>query len=338
MINLSTGPVGILPNVMDALFELPVSHRSPDFQNFTSKAAELFCSELKVKRTYFLTGSGTLGNEVMIQQAKLNNRKGIILINGEFGRRLAEQATLANAEYIKSSIEWGDEFDINEVEQLIITENIGWIMFCHNETSAGLLNPLAQLGEISKKHRLKAYVDCMSSVGTMPIDLSNITMATASSGKGQGSVAGIALVFSNELALPTNTIPRYLDIGVYEQKNGVPFTIASNLLKALGVGAQNNINTNHWDKLDKFSDIIFDALAPLGVIPFAKRGTRVFNIVPKNMKSTELEERLLALGIILSCRSEYLISRNWIQLALFGHYSEEEIKMVAKEISSLLKS
>src|SRR5690606_30054205 len=146
---------------------------------------------------YLLTGSGTLANEVMLNEIKNKNQKGLILSNGEFGNRLIAQAWRHQILFDTYSIDWGKKFDTATIKKKLEQNDIHWILFCHCETSTGIINELQTIIELGKSFRCACFVDCMSTVGTMPLDLSGVSMATASSGKGLASVPGLAIVFSN---------------------------------------------------------------------------------------------------------------------------------------------
>src|SRR5215218_8895501 len=91
-VNLSTGPVGITAQVQQALAAPSISHRSPAFINQYRQSVEMLCSAFNVNEAFILTGSGTLANEAMLWQIRLQNKRGLILSNGEFGLRLISQA------------------------------------------------------------------------------------------------------------------------------------------------------------------------------------------------------------------------------------------------------
>ena len=80
---------------------------------------------------------------------------------------------------------------------------------------------------------MRCCVDCISSIGAAPIDLSGVYLATGTSGKALASYAGLGMVFYNEPVAPSDRIPRYVDIGYYAALKGVPFTLNSNLVYAL---------------------------------------------------------------------------------------------------------
>ena len=194
-INLSTGPVGLSQSVMKALAQAPISHRSVEFTNLHHKTTNFLSEAFSVKQTFILTGSGTLANEVMLHEIKLLSGKGIIISNGEFGERITAQAQRNNLNFIVVKEAWGAAFNLTLIEQKIKDLKLSWLLFCHCETSTGMINNLQELIRITNENGCKCFADCMSTVGVVPMDLSGVAMATASSGKGLASIPGIAIIF-----------------------------------------------------------------------------------------------------------------------------------------------
>jgi aspartate aminotransferase-like enzyme len=75
--NVTTGPVGITQQVQKALQEAPLSHRSDAFRNLYDQTTAFLSHSFHVRDTYLLTGSGTLANEVMLQEIKYLGGKGL---------------------------------------------------------------------------------------------------------------------------------------------------------------------------------------------------------------------------------------------------------------------
>jgi aspartate aminotransferase-like enzyme len=325
-INLSTGPVAITREVQNALCESPLSHRSVNFRHLFYETTDLLCTHFNVKSAYLLTGSGTLANEAMLFAIKQLNGKGLILSNGEFGNRLIDQANRVSLKFIKYQIKWGEMFEINLIGKMVMENKVQWVLFCHCETSTGVINNLDAISAIAKKYDCRIFVDCMSTVGTRPLDLSSVSMATASSGKGLASIPGLAIVLSNLHLNIAKDIPVYTDLGYYEQKNGIPFTISSNSIKALNVSIKQKLTTEHYDHIQTYSAIFYDLFANMGLAPFSNSDSVVFTIILTTEKIQKFLQELEEKQISISYESDYLRQKGWCQLALFGYYNEEILK------------
>ncbi len=323
-INLTTGPVGVTPEVMAALSQPPVSHRSAAFGALYNNTTDLLCSLFQVRQTFLLTGSGTMANECMLQEIKHIPGTGLILANGEFGARLMAQARRNNISFVPYQVEWGKIFDPAEIAGLMNAHSIQWILFCHCETSTGVVNDLKRLTALCKSNNCFCFVDCMSTVGTTPLDLSCVSMATASSGKGLASIPGLAIVFSN-INLSVKTLsPVYTDLAFYEGNNGIPFTLSSNLLRALYVSVLQKLTKDQFELSRVLAEKVYAILAEKKLIPFAGKDPRVFTIVPGECKEA-IFFKSLKRKISLSSESGYLKQRGWRQLAVFGYLSERQV-------------
>jgi len=336
MINLSTGPVQITPEVAEALGASPIAHRTKVFTDLYREISDSLKLEYDVRHCYFLTGSGTLANEVMLHQLKQKGH-GLILSNGEFGERLIDQASRISLDFISHKIGWGQIFDYEQIASLILENGITWMAFTHCETSTGVVNDLNLLLAIAQQHHCECYVDCMSTIGTQPIDLSGVAMATASSGKGLAAIPGLALVFSNIDPLPSPEIPSYLDLGKYFAKSGIPYTLSSNLLAALNVSIKQKLSEQQYTLTSKYRQLIANLLQQADLTPFVTKNSFVFTMTPNENYESFLDQ-FMESGLVTSFESEYLRKRNWIQLALFNCYSEDELDEVVKRLKRIIQN
>ncbi len=334
IINLSTGPLTISSEVEHALIEPSISHRSDEFKRLLTDTTAILNHAFGVKETFVLSGSGTLANEAMLQEIRHVSGTGLILSNGEFGNRLIDQAKRNNLQFKSYRKDWGIEFKKEEIELLLKDAPVKWMLFCHCETSTGVINDLKMLTSLAASYNSECYVDCMSTVGTMPLNLSGVTMATASSGKGLASIPGLALVFSNKTISTKNDIPLYLDLNHYAVKRGIPFTVSSNLLKALNISIQQKLQQEQFQAMQEFGEKVFKILSAHYLVPFSNAHTRVFTIVAAG-ETKQAFDQLKQKGIILSVESDYLNKRGWYQLALFGYYTKNQLDYVLNCLKGL---
>lgn len=226
------GPVKLTAPLAAPFSEDPVSHRSATFQAVMEEAKEKL-KEMTGSRPHFLYGSGTLANEAMLAQISRLQSRGLILVNGEFGKRLKDQASKWKLDFEVEEQEWGSAFSPASIQKRLQQQSFGWLLMVHGETSTGMLNDIESLAAICDKLQVKLCVDAVSSFGAVPLSFENIWLATAVSGKAIGTSSGLAIVFASHPATPDDELPAYLDLGHYSSK--VPFTLSYALLKSFKI-------------------------------------------------------------------------------------------------------
>ncbi|MGB6408169.1 MAG: aminotransferase class V-fold PLP-dependent enzyme [Planococcus donghaensis] len=224
------GPVALTEQLANPFKEAPISHRSAAFREVRQEVDRLL-ENMTDMTPHLLAGSGTLANEAMLAQIKRLNSKGLILVNGEFGRRLVRQAERVNLDYEVVEESWGQAFDFEKIKKRIETEDFHWILMVHGETATGQLNNFHELINSCKERDIKICLDCISSFGAVPFSLEKVWLATATSGKAIGTLSGVAIVFANHKIEPDETVPSYLDLGLYA--TDIPFTFSASLLESL---------------------------------------------------------------------------------------------------------
>jgi aspartate aminotransferase-like enzyme len=258
--------------------------------------------------------------------------KGLILSNGEFGNRLIVQAHHNGLDFLTYKLEWGTAFNPATIEKLLSDHSVKWLLCCHCETSTGIVVDLKQLTELAHKYNCLCFVDCMSTVGTVPLDLSGVAMATASSGKGLASISGLAIIFSNIEPTIKSTCPIYLDLYYYKTTAGIPFTIPSNLLKALYISARQKLQEEQYQLISEYRKRFFNVLNDASLIPFSNEHTSVFTIVPPESLTRHLMMHMRNHHLLMSYESDYLKIKKWYQLATFGYYTEKQLRQVSNAL------
>jgi len=117
-----------------------------------------------------LQGSGSFGVEAVFQTCVPPSGKVAVFVNGAYGERIVQMlkfaridhAVLASAEDVPASAV--------ALEQLLTEDSaITHVAIVHCETTTGILNPLEEIGRITRKHGKLFVVDAMSSFGAVPI-------------------------------------------------------------------------------------------------------------------------------------------------------------------------
>jgi aspartate aminotransferase-like enzyme len=323
------GPVEVHEEVRKAFERGPVSHRSDTFAGDFRATRKLLCDLTSAAHVEILLGSGSLANDAIGGQLSLLETRGIILSNGEFGDRLIDHATRAGLDFEVYQMGWGEPLDYPEIRRRIREQSPGWMWAAHCETSTGILNDLDELKHICVEHNLKLCLDCISSIGTMPVDLTGVYLASCVSGKGLAAFPGLSMVFYHHELKPAPNLSRYLDLGLYASQQGIPFTHSSNLIHAL----QTSLKRTAWpQKFTQISDTSRWLCARLReaafqiVAPDAHASPAVITLaLPADLNSKSVGWQLQKAGYLLSYKSEYLLRRNWIQVCLMGEWTRDHL-------------
>jgi len=325
------GPVDIANEVREAFDAKPVSHRARSFMSEFKATKQLLCKLVNTHSVEILLGSGSLANDVIGGQISLLNRRGLVLSNGEFGDRLIDHASRWGLDFEPVRVEWGSVFDFAEVLRRIAqTRDVGWIWAVHCETSTGVLNDLGALKAICQENGLKLCLDCISSIGTVPVDLCGTYLASCVSGKGLGAFPGLSMVFYNhQLVAAPEKLPRYMDLVFCASQESIPITHSSNLLFALQTAVRRLNIEERFPNVVELSVYLRDRLTGLGysIVASHEHGSPAVLTValPAELSSKTIGWQLQKAGYLLSYRSEYLLKRNWIQICLMGEFSRQHL-------------
>lgn len=341
--NFLPGPVTVRREVRRAFEQAPESHRADSFKADFAATKQLLCKLVNATNVELLFGSGTLANDVIGAQLSLSPGRGLILSNGEFGERLADHAQRLRLDFDHVRSDWGAALDMDAVrERLAGSDRPAWLWCAHCETSTGVMNDLDALKTLCAQTGVKLCLDCMSSIGTMPVDLGGVYLASCTSGKGLRSYPGIGMVFySHNIRPEPDRLPRYLDLGYYATQEGIPFTFSSNLLHALHAAVRGVDWERRFTQLDETSGWLRTTLTEAGFKLIGSQTVTSPAVVtielPPEIDSTVAGTLLKESGFLLSCNSDYLRGKNWIQICLMGEIAREKVVALTSALNRVLR-
>lgn len=234
------GPVPIPERVRAAMSRQAINHRGPEFgaaySDITRVLKPLFGTTNDVM---VISGSGTSGMEAAISNFA-RGKKIAHLINGKFGDRLYRIGQrYGNSVPIESK--WGTPLDLERLK-VELEGGCEIVTMIHNETSAGILNPAAEVGKLCRKFDALFVMDGVTSIGgdKVEADAWGVDVAVVGSQKCLAAPAGLAAVSVSDRAWErtTENPPFYLDLPAY-RKNAAkdpmetPYTPAVPLFLAL---------------------------------------------------------------------------------------------------------
>ncbi len=198
------GPVNVAETLRTAISKQDICHRETDFDALLIGIEHKILSLFQIRkrehyRAVVITGSGTAANEAILSSV-VGDGAVLILSNGEFGGRLHKISMIHNRKTHLIEMPWGIAFDIPQIASYLAKHKIDVVAMVHHETCSGMLNPLAQIGDLVKASGAIFVVDGVSSVGAEVIDMEacNIAFVSSSSSKALGSYPGLSFVVGRE--------------------------------------------------------------------------------------------------------------------------------------------
>lgn len=172
---LNPGPATTTDSVKQAMVVEDICPREKEFGKLLDTIKEDLVKVVHGGDDYIaaiFTASGTGGLEAAITSAVPKGKKILVIDNGAYGARMANIASTFGIEVVLYKLAYGDYPDVNHIEKLL-NENkgISHLAVVHHETTTGMLNPIQEICNVSRKYGVEVIVDCMSSYAGIPIDI-----------------------------------------------------------------------------------------------------------------------------------------------------------------------
>ena len=171
-----------------------------------------------------LQGSGTFGVEAVFLTGVPPEGKVAVLSNGAYGERavlMLQHARIAHA-VLRTPEDVPN--DPAALDQLLASDPaITHVLAVHCETTTGILNPIQEIGTVTRRHGRTYIVDAMSSFGAYPIDFEacGIDYLISSANKCVEGVPGFSFVLCRRaVLLATEGWARSLSMNLLDQLKG----------------------------------------------------------------------------------------------------------------------
>ncbi|MDI4577231.1 pyridoxal-phosphate-dependent aminotransferase family protein, partial [Escherichia coli] len=120
--------------------------------------------------TMLVDGTSRAGIEAILLSAIRPGDKVLVPVFGRFGHLLCEIARRCRAEVHTIEVPWGEVFTPDQVEDAIKRVRPRLLLTVQGDTSTTMLQPLAELGEICRRHDVLFYTDTTASLGGNPLE------------------------------------------------------------------------------------------------------------------------------------------------------------------------
>jgi alanine-glyoxylate transaminase/serine-glyoxylate transaminase/serine-pyruvate transaminase len=181
---MGPGPSEIAPRVLAAMAAPTVGHLDPYFLQIMDETQQMLRAVFQTSNplTLAVSGTGSAGMETCVVNLIEPGDRMVVCINGVFGGRMADVASRAGAEVVKVERPYGEIISPDDVRAAIEKSKPKVVGIVHAETSTGAWQPLEEISKIVHEAGALLLVDCVTSLGGMPVDVDGWQIDAAYSG------------------------------------------------------------------------------------------------------------------------------------------------------------
>jgi aspartate aminotransferase-like enzyme len=216
-----------------------INHRGPEFAAMLGRILDgmkpFFGTTSDVA---MISAAGSGGLEAAIVNTLSAGDRVLGVSIGSFGDRFAKIAGIYGADVTKLDAEWGYAAAADEIrERVRAMPDVKAVLLTHNETSTGVMNPIAELAAAIRDETPDALilVDSVSGLGAVPFQMDDwgVDVVVTGSQKAWMAAPGLAMIAASTrgwAAMETARMPRFsLDLRAHRDAAATgqtPFTPA----------------------------------------------------------------------------------------------------------------
>lgn len=236
------GPVEIAPEILSAMATPMIGHRMKEYAVIHARIKANLKKLLYTEGRVFLATSSAFG----VMEGAVRNLVGkrcANFCNGAFSDKWHDVTKRCGKEADAFKVEWGKPITPELVEQALATGRYDSMTLIHNETSTGVMSPLAEICAVLRRYpEVVSIIDTVSSMSAVKIPLDELGIDCCIFGvqKAFALPPGLAVFTASEKALArAATIEGrgyyfdFLEFAVNDEKDNTPSTPCISLIYAL---------------------------------------------------------------------------------------------------------
>lgn len=342
---MGPGPSDVHPRVLAAMSLPLVGHLDPEFIRIMNETQAMlrYVFQTQNKLTLPISGTGSAGMEACVVNLIEPGDVMLVCVNGVFGQRMVDVAQRAGAKVERIDRPWGQVFSADEIASAIKKFHPKVVGIVHAETSTGAWQPMDELGEIVHDNGALLLMDCVTSLGGVPVKLDEWGVDAAYSGtqKCLSSPPGLSPASFSPRALDaikarkTKVQSWYLDMSMVERYWGderfyhhtAPITMNYALREALRLICEEGLEARFARHM-KNHRALKAGLGALGIEYLAAEGHQLPELnavkIPAGIDDLVVRKRLLGdFGIEIGGGLGDFKGKAW-RIGLMGHTSRAE--------------
>lgn len=218
---MGPGPITADPRVLRAMSAQLVGQYDPAMTGYMGEVMELYRTVFATanEQTFLVDGTSRAGIEAALVSLLEPGDRVLVPVFGRFGHLLAEIGERCGAEVHTIETAWGTVFAPEQIEAAIVEVRPKLLAIVHGDTSTTMCQPLAELGEICRRHDVLLYCDTTASLGGNPFetDAWGIDVATAGLQKCLGGPPGSAPITISPRAVEVIGGRQHVEAGIAEE-------------------------------------------------------------------------------------------------------------------------
>jgi len=243
---MGPGPSNVHPRVREAMAAPILGHLDPLVLAMLGEIQEKLRAQFSTSHplTLAVSGTGSAGIESCLASLIEPGDRVVVEVRGFFGGRMAEMAARAGGDITRVETPWGQPADLDRLRDACRTVRPRILAAVHAETSTGVGIALDPLAAIARDVEAELVIDCVTSLGGMPVEVDRhgILAAASCTQKCLGAPPGMSPVTLSpraEARIAARKLPTtfYLDLPLiaryWSGDHAYHHTIAVNLVYAL---------------------------------------------------------------------------------------------------------
>ncbi len=199
------GPVEVREEILQAQTQWMIGHRSTAFADLYARMQPKLKHAFQTENRVILLGSSGTGLWEGASRNCIRDDKPVLhLIGGAFSERWAEISKANGKQVDVIEVEWGQAHTPEMVADALAKKAYDAVCAVHNETSTGVTNPIAAIGEVVRRYDDTLFlVDTVSGFlgAELRVDAWGIDFALTSSQKAFALPPGLAFASVSERVL-----------------------------------------------------------------------------------------------------------------------------------------
>jgi aspartate aminotransferase-like enzyme len=168
------GPVEVSPKTLEAFSRPMIGHRGEAFKNLYRDIHPKLQTLFGTKQPVFLSTSSAWG----VMEASIRNLVGkrvLCCMCGAFSDKWLDVSRRCGKQAEPLQVDWSKYIDPAALDEKLATGDFDAVTLIHNETSTGVMNPVAEICAVAKKYPgVVLIVDSVSSFSAVPIPMDEL--------------------------------------------------------------------------------------------------------------------------------------------------------------------